>query len=47
MLSHLGMEFQGRRHSGYDDALNIANVLLRMLSDGANPVVNERLSWHQ
>ncbi|RWS15901.1 exoribonuclease 1-like protein [Dinothrombium tinctorium] len=47
MLTHLNIEFQGRRHSGFDDALNIAHVLIRLLIDGANPVINERISWHQ
>lgn len=47
MLAYLGIEFEGRKHSGYDDAINIANTLIRMIIDGANPVVNERISWHQ
>jgi len=47
MLTHLGMEFQGRKHCGYDDAINISNILIRMIIDGANPVINERISWHQ
>ncbi|KAI1279603.1 3'-5' exoribonuclease 1 [Halotydeus destructor] len=46
MMSYLGLEFQGRRHCGLDDTHNIANVLIRMLIDGANPVINERISWH-
>ena len=46
MLSHLGMDFEGRKHSGFDDTKNIARVLIRMLVDGANPVINERISWH-
>ena len=46
MLSHLGMEFEGRKHSGFDDSKNIARVLIRMLLDGAHPVINERISWH-
>jgi len=46
MLSYLGMEFEGRKHSGFDDSNNIARLLIRMLLDGANPVINERISWH-
>ncbi|CAG2103151.1 unnamed protein product [Medioppia subpectinata] len=46
MLTHLGMEFNGRQHSGRDDALNIANLLIRMTIDGANPTINQRISWH-
>lgn len=45
-MSHLGMEFEGRKHSGFDDAANISQILIRMLLDGANPVINERISWH-
>lgn len=45
MLSHLGLIFEGRKHSGIDDTRNITNVVIRMLVDGANPVINERLSW--
>ena len=47
MLSYLGLQFQGRLHCGLDDAKNIAHLLIRLLVDGANPVVNERISWHQ
>ncbi|RWS29015.1 3'-5' exoribonuclease 1-like protein [Leptotrombidium deliense] len=47
MLSYLDMQFAGRRHSGFDDTMNITNVLIRMLRDGANPIINERISWHQ
>ena len=46
MLSFLDMRFEGRQHSGLDDACNIAALLQRMLLDGANPVINERISWH-
>lgn len=33
MLEHLGMEFQGKRHSGIDDSLNIAYIVIRMLEN--------------
>lgn len=46
MLSHLGMVFEGRKHCGFDDCNNIARLLIRMLVDGAVPVINERISWH-
>ena len=45
MLTHLGMEFEGRQHSGFDDTHNISRVVIRMLIDGANPIINERISW--
>ncbi|KAK2705983.1 3'-5' exoribonuclease 1-like [Artemia franciscana] len=43
MLELLGMEFEGRAHSGLDDARNIARILSRLLLDGANLRVNERI----
>ena len=45
MLSYLGMRFEGRKHSGFDDSRNIARLLIRMIVDGAVPVMNERISW--
>lgn len=45
MLTSLGIKFEGRRHSGYYDALHITKLLLRMLMDGAVPWVNEMVSW--
>lgn len=45
MLSHLGMQFEGRPHCGLDDARNIANVLIRMMTDGATVQANERIRW--
>lgn len=43
MLEDLGMEFQGRPHSGLDDARNIAAVTVRLLQDGCVMRVNEHL----
>lgn len=37
------MEFSGRQHSGLDDARNIARVTARLLEDGHDLRVNERL----
>ncbi|KAJ3122890.1 3'-5' exoribonuclease 1 [Physocladia obscura] len=34
MLTTLGMTFEGREHSGIDDARNIARIVLRMMADG-------------
>ncbi|KAJ3336174.1 hypothetical protein HDU93_003489 [Gonapodya sp. JEL0774] len=36
MLKHYGMEFEGRPHSGIDDARNIARVAIRMMRAGIN-----------
>ncbi|KAI1719932.1 exonuclease domain-containing protein [Ditylenchus destructor] len=43
MLEHLGMEFQGKRHSGIDDSLNIAYIVIRMLENNTEFQINERL----
>ncbi len=43
MLDALGMEFEGRAHSGIDDARNIARIASRMLKDGCELRVNERM----
>ena len=44
MLAQLGLAFEGREHSGLDDARNIARVAVRMLRDGCTLRVNERMS---
>lgn len=41
MLSHLGLTFQGRPHSGIDDSRNIARILVEMRKDGAEMIINE------
>jgi len=43
MLFHLGLSFEGKPHSGLDDAKNISAVALRLLHDGANLSANEKL----
>nr|CAB3243447.1 3'-5' exoribonuclease 1-like [Phallusia mammillata] len=43
MLQNIGLEFEGRPHCGLDDATNIAKIVLRLLEDGAEFQVNERL----
>ena len=35
MLEGLGLEFQGREHSGIDDTRNIARVISQIVKDGA------------
>ena len=35
MLDGLGMEFEGRAHSGIDDTRNIAKVISQIIKDGA------------
>lgn len=34
MLENLGLRFEGREHSGIDDAKNIARVLVQLIKDG-------------
>lgn len=34
MLEKLGMDYDGRPHSGLDDSKNIARIAVRMLQDG-------------
>lgn len=41
MLSNLGMKFEGKPHSGIDDATNIARIALKLMADGCNLTVNE------
>lgn len=43
MLTALQMTFEGREHCGKDDARNIARIVIRMLQDGCDLRVNERL----
>lgn len=43
MLQHLGMKFEGRPHSGIDDARNIARILIQLIKDGANANINETI----
>jgi 3'-5' exoribonuclease 1 len=43
MLEQCGLEFQGREHSGIDDARNIARIAAEMIRAG-RPLVSE--SWH-
>ncbi|XP_046437200.1 ERI1 exoribonuclease 2-like isoform X3 [Daphnia pulex] len=43
MIRDIGCEFQGRAHSGIDDARNIASIVQRLLTDGARVTFNEKL----
>ncbi len=47
MLENMGLSFEGQQHSGIDDARNIARIAIRMLQDGADIKVNERLYAHK
>lgn len=44
MIQLIGREFQGRAHSGLDDARNIACIVERLLNDGDRVVFNEKLA---
>ncbi|XP_018604292.1 3'-5' exoribonuclease 1 [Scleropages formosus] len=43
MLENLGLQYEGRPHCGLDDSCNIARIALRMLQDGCQLRVNERM----
>lgn len=43
MLEKLGLQYEGRPHSGLDDSRNIARIALRMLQDGCQLRANERM----
>lgn len=43
MLENLGMQYDGRPHSGLDDSRNIARIAIHMLKDGCELRVNECL----
>ncbi|XP_060951088.1 3'-5' exoribonuclease 1 isoform X2 [Limanda limanda] len=43
MLEKLGLKYEGRPHSGLDDSRNISRIALRMLKDGCQLRVNERM----
>ncbi|CAF1323704.1 unnamed protein product, partial [Didymodactylos carnosus] len=41
MLSKLGLNFDGHRHSGLDDSINIAKITMELIKDGCVLIVNE------
>lgn len=43
MLEKLGLQYEGRPHSGLDDSRNIAHIAMRMLQDGCQLRINERM----
>ncbi|KAJ3612618.1 hypothetical protein NHX12_020886 [Muraenolepis orangiensis] len=43
MLEKLGLQYEGRPHSGLDDSRNIARIALRMLRDGCQLRANEHM----
>jgi 3'-5' exoribonuclease 1 len=43
MLHYLGLEFEGKQHCGLDDAKNISRILMKLLSDGCELKLNERI----
>ncbi|XP_075718432.1 3'-5' exoribonuclease 1 isoform X2 [Rhinoderma darwinii] len=47
MLEKLGMKYDGRLHCGLDDSKNIARIAIRMLQDGCDLRVNERMHTGQ
>lgn len=47
MLEKLGMDYDGRPHSGLDDSKNIARIAVRMLQDGCELRINEKMHGGQ
>ncbi|XP_069832811.1 3'-5' exoribonuclease 1 [Dendropsophus ebraccatus] len=47
MLEKLGMRYDGRLHCGLDDSKNIARIAIRMLQDGCELRVNEKMHTGQ
>ena len=45
IIENLGMSFEGRPHSGIDDARNIARILVKMVRDGLDPSINDDLVY--
>lgn len=45
MLRKLGLEFEGRQHSGLDDARNVARIVRRLAEDGA--VIKTNQKWRE
>ena len=45
IIENLGMSFEGRPHSGIDDARNIATILVKMIRDGLEPSVNDDIAY--
>ncbi|CAF3406911.1 unnamed protein product [Rotaria sp. Silwood1] len=43
MLKNLGLSFDGRPHSGIDDAINIARITLELLKDGCILSLNDEI----
>lgn len=46
-LNHVGMEFEGREHSGIDDAKNLAALTYKMRCDGALLTITKDLTPFQ
>lgn len=46
-LSHVGIKFEGRQHSGRDDARNLATLAYKMVCDGVQLKITKDLTPHQ
>lgn len=46
MLSQLGMRFEGQPHSGLDDSLNLARILIQLAKDGCPIRPNDELEGY-
>uniref|UniRef100_A0A1A9Z5H2 Exonuclease domain-containing protein n=1 Tax=Glossina pallidipes TaxID=7398 RepID=A0A1A9Z5H2_GLOPL len=46
-LRHVGLSFQGREHSGIDDAKNLAGLAYKLIKDGATLAITQDLTPFQ
>ena len=45
MLQRVGIQFEGTKHCGLDDSINIAKIVIRMLEDNVELRVNIIYLW--
>ncbi|XP_073812736.1 3'-5' exonuclease Snipper-like isoform X5 [Musca autumnalis] len=46
-LTHIGLEFEGKQHSGIDDAKNLSKLTCKMVNDGAILAITKDLTPFQ
>ncbi|PAV56818.1 hypothetical protein WR25_09637 isoform B [Diploscapter pachys] len=44
MLQRVGIQFEGTKHCGLDDSINIAKIVIRMLEDNVELRINQRMT---
>ncbi|XP_013101479.1 3'-5' exonuclease Snipper isoform X2 [Stomoxys calcitrans] len=46
-LTHVGLEFEGKQHSGIDDARNLSHLTYKLVNDGATLAITKDLTPFQ